>query len=613
MLGPFARGDAGCDCEPAFDGDRLTVDAEDCPGGGRLATAPACRATVVGALADRDAERVLTRADGRARAYEDGAAALLVAAGRFVDAAGFHDEALAERARRDPLGAAEAATARAGPVARVAAETGLAEGARRADGYEAALRPYTSPMIAQSRVAARLPPGARLADRRELDTGAVVRVYDRPGEELRRYHLEPVESELDPADTRTLAAAYRRLAEGSVGGGERAPGRAVRAVAGDDAPVGRLADVLRKHARGLGVLEDLFADPACSDAFVTAPAGERPLRIRVDDEPMGTNVRLTRRGVEALASRFRRTSGRSFSRADPTLDATVDVAGRRVRVAGVTEPASDGVAFAFRAHERDAWTLPALVVGNTLSTTAAGLLSVAVERGAACLIAGARGVGKTTTLGALCFELPAATRTVVIEDTPELPVEALRTAGRDVQAVRASEAFGHDEALRTALRLGEGALVVGEVRGAEAATLFEAMRVGATDGAVLGTVHGEGAAAVRERVVADCDVAPAAFGATDLVCALETTPDGRRLTRVEEVLSTDDGVEFAPLFESGPTGRLDRGNSRLVAALARPGETYADVRAAVDARADWLDGLAAAGRTAPGRVAAAHAERRASA
>jgi len=235
---------------------------------------------------------------------------------------------------------------------------------------------------------------------------------------------------------------------------------------------------------------------------------------------------------------------------------------------------------------------------------------VAVERGGACLIAGARGAGKTTTLGALGFELPASTRAVVIEDTPELPVGVIRATGRDVQTVRAGDGFGHDEALRTALRLGEGALVVGEVRGAEAATLFEAMRVGATDGAVLGTVHGEGAAAVRDRVVADCGVAPAAFGATDLVCTVQAGPDGRRLTRVEEVLVTDDGVTFATLFDGELSGRIERGNSRVLAALADPGEEYADVRAAATARGEWLDGLAAAGRTDPGRVTDAHAERR---
>ncbi|MFC7177196.1 hypothetical protein [Halosegnis marinus] len=96
------RSTADCRCEPRFDGDALRLDATDCPGSGRLAAAPDCRATAVAALRDRDAESVHSRADGLERAYEDGAAALLVAAGRFAEAVAFYDEALAARTERDP-------------------------------------------------------------------------------------------------------------------------------------------------------------------------------------------------------------------------------------------------------------------------------------------------------------------------------------------------------------------------------------------------------------------------------------------------------------------------------------------------------------------------------
>ncbi len=79
-------------------------------------------------------------------------------------------------------------------------------------------------------------------------------------------------------------------------------------------------------------------------------------------------------------------------------------------------------------------------------------------------------------------------------------MQALRTASGDGPSVNATEA------LRTALRLGEGALAVGEVRGEEASVLYEAMRVGGGDGAVLGTSHGNGPNAVQERLVSDLGV-----------------------------------------------------------------------------------------------------------
>ncbi|QLD86289.1 type II/IV secretion system ATPase subunit [Natronomonas halophila] len=580
---------ADCGCVPSVEADRLHVDSDDCAGEGRLAEEPACRGTVVEALEDRDVTAVRTRASGFERAYEDDAAALLVAAGRFAEAAAFHDADLAARARRDPLGAARVASGRGDPLARIAAETGLAT-FLGAD-YETALRPSVGPTVARSRVATRPPADATLTERYELDTGAVVRHYT--GDDLSTYHLTPAEHRLDADATATLAAAYDRLAEGGVTGGQRAPGRAVRAVADTGQPVETLATALEKHTRGLGALEDCFADPEVTDAFVTAPVENNRIRVRRDGETMRTNVRLTTDGAAALASRFRRASGRAFSKASPTLAATVDAGGRRVRVAGVTDPVSDGVGFTFRAHDESAFRLADLVENGTLDPEGAALLSVAVERGAAVLLAGARGAGKTTLLGALLWELPPSVRTVVIEDTPELPVEELQSTGRDVQPLRVATGDGASieptDALRTALRLGDGALVVGEVRGEEAQVLYEAMRVGAADGAVLGTIHGGGGESVRERVVTDLGVPETAFADTDFVVTVEAYDDGdgrtRRLRAVEAVRRTANGVGFETVADDEGLCLAD---SPAIADLAAPNETAADVRADIESRANHL-------------------------
>ncbi|UPV99349.1 Flp pilus assembly complex ATPase component TadA [Halorussus gelatinilyticus] len=640
MRNPLARfrdDDPDCACDPRFEDDRLLLDAAACPGAGDLATEPACRGTAISALADREAESVVTRTDRIERAYEGASAALLVAAGRFAERVAFYDSTLADRAETDPLAAARAALGRAGPVGDIVAETGLAECARRVEGDADALRPFAGPPVAKARVAADPPPDATLAETRDLATGATVRIYA-DERALRTYHLEPVEHDFDAAALDALADAYGLLADGEVSeetaAGERAPGRAVREVADPEAPVEALAAALRKHTRGYGVLADFFADPRVSDVFATAPVGRNPLRVAVDGERMRTNVRLTEEGARALASRFRRESGRAFSRAAPTLDATAEIgAGASdpnapdpgaVRVAGVTDPVSDGPGFAFRARDATPWTLPALVANDTLPADAAALLSLATERAAAGLVAGPRGAGKTTLLGALCWELPAATRTVVIEDTPELPVSALQRGGRDVQPLRTTTDDGPGlapaDALRTALRLGEGALVVGEVRGEEAAVLYEAMRVGANGDAVLGTIHGDGGAGVRERVVSDLAVPASSFATTDLVVTLEavSTPAGkrRRVKAVQEVRG-DGGDRFEALFEIrtdelAPTGRIDRGNSALVAALAESGESYADVCDALADRESLLAECARRDRTEPEAVVSTYADRRAS-
>lgn len=618
-----------CECEASFaepsgtavvDRTVLSVDAGECPGRGRLAARPACRRTVIVALTDRDADAIRVTCRGTERRYVGRAAAFLLAAGRFRERVRFHEDRLAERAATDPLEAAVEAAGRAGAPARAAAETGLATMAETATGYDDLLGPFIGPTVGTARVAARLPTGATLRDQWETGTGAIVRLYEGDGP-LRTYHLTPPSADLSDDALATLADARKRLIGGGHAG-ERAPGRAVRAVADDDDPVGEIADVLCKHAHGFGVLSDVFADDRVSDAFLTPPVAETPLRVVVDGERLTTNVRVPPAGAATLASRLRRASGDGFSRAAPTLDATLDTEGGPVRVAATTDPASDGLGFAFRRGGEDAWTLPRLVAAGTLTARAAGLLSVAAERGVAGLVAGGRGAGKTTTLGALLWELPAAERVVLVEDTPELPAASLRDADRDVQRLNTDPGAGAaptpTAAVRTALRLGDGALVVGEVRGSEAAALYEAMRVGAGGDTVLGTIHGASGAEVRERVVEDLDVAPSAFASTDLLVTLAD----HEVTAIREVCGgrghggPDDAgdVRFEPLFERGtdglvPTGRIDRGESGLVAGLATPAESYADVLRHVDGRTATLRELVDEGRTRPSDVAAAVADR----
>ncbi|MFO8115814.1 MAG: ATPase, T2SS/T4P/T4SS family [Halorubrum sp.] len=610
---PWTDADRDCRCDPSFRepvgtgvGDRvvLAVDAEDCPGRGDLAESPDCLATVVEALSERDADVIRTHHRGRERAYAGRAAACLVAAGRFRDRVGFHETRLADRVLRDPVGAAREAAGRGGPPARIVAETGLAAVVDGADEIGDVLRAHVGPRIAAARIATAPPPEAALLDRWELDTGAIVRLYEGSGP-LRTYHLTPPVRELDDGAIERLEAAKRRLLDRSTGD-DRAPGRAVRAVAEEGDPLSTLTEVLRRHTRGYGAFEHVFADARVSDATLSAPVTKNPLRVVVDGERCRTNVRLPPEGAATLASRLRRTSGRGFSRASPTLDATLEAVAGRVRVAATTDPASDGLSFAFRRGDPDAWTLARLADAGTITPTAAGLLSVAVERGVTGLVAGGRGAGKTTALGALLWELPAETRSILIEDIPELPVSAMTAAGRDAQRLRVGDGAepSPSDAVRTALRLGGGALVVGEVRGEEARALYEAMRVGAAGETVLGTIHGEDPAAVRERVISDLGVSSSSFAATDLIVSL----DNHRVDGIVEVLDRDDGTAFATLFERTtegltPTGRIDRGESRLVERIGGTNESYAAARAVVEERGERIREALAAGRTDPERYA----------
>ncbi|MBZ6493605.1 type II/IV secretion system ATPase subunit [Natrinema longum] len=607
-----------CDCEMAFDDRTIHVDASECSG--NLVESPDCRHSVVEMLSEREMESIVVSSDGLKYRYDRDETDFLGAAGRFIELLGSRDEVLARDVARDPLGAAAGLDSRVDEIGDVALESGLLEVVAGVDGYTDVLSPRVGVGIANYFIDRTIDETARLVDIRELETGSTTRIYER-ADRLPLYELDVVDLSLSPEERELVIDGYEAIAEGWVDG-DRAPSRAIEFVS--EEPVDpTLTTVLEKHTEGYGILEDLFADSAVTDVYVTSPVTANPLRVELDGEAMETNVHLTETGAKALASRVRRTSGRAFSRAKPTVDATASLAnGRGLRIAGVTDPVADGTAFAFREQSDDRFTLPGLVANGTMPAAAAGFLSTAIERNAATLIAGTRGAGKTTLLGTLLYEVTPDTRTVIIEDTPELPVSPLQSVGRDVQALRTGTSRGPEispaDALRTALRLGDGALVVGEIRGEEARVLYEAMRVGANANAVLGTIHGDGADDVYERVVSDLDVEPSSFGATDLVVTVQAyrTPEGRsrRIARIEEVLGTGDDIRFESLYEldgteTASTGRIDRGKSRYVQAMSGPTEEYADVRRAIVEREELMRELAEDGRVSPSEVAAAYATR----
>jgi hypothetical protein len=143
-----------------------------------------------------------------------------------------------------------------------------------------------------------------------------------------------------------------------------------------------------------------------------------------------------------------------------------------------------------------------------------------------------------------------------------------------------------DEAIRTSLRLGDSALVVGEVRSDEAKALYEAMRVGAVANFVGGTIHGENAYSVFDRVVNDLGVPRTSFKATDIIVSVNKirSPDGmetyRRVTGITEVRKDwqddpEDENAFVDLMrydsnkdELVPTDELVNGESLILNRIA---------------------------------------------
>jgi archaeal flagellar protein FlaI len=314
--------------------------------------------------------------------------------------------------------------------------------------------------------------------------------------------------------------------------------------------VNMLSEIVTRYTIGYGILELLLSDKRITDIFIDSPIGSRPIYLTHSQYGQcQTNILYTEKEAESLVGKMRAMSGRPFDDAHPILDFDIPDVNTRVNVIG-RPLATDGIAFAFRIHKETPWTLPQLINVKSLNPLAAGLLSFFIDNNSTILVAGSRGAGKTSLMTALMLEVLQNSRMIVQEDTLELPVMYMKDIGFNIQRLKTRSAIGADDsssevapadALRTALRLGDSAIIVGEVRSVEAKVLYEAMRVGAAGNVVMGTIHADSAYAVWDRVVNDLEVPTTSFKATDLVIVAKpirfkgSLKKYRRVTQITEV------------------------------------------------------------------------------
>jgi len=381
---------------------------------------------------------------------------------------------------------------------------------------------------------------------------AIERIVDAPPAELELGNLSTLKSFIK---TRAKDILYSYL--------ESAPkGRSSEINV--DAEADRLAEILAKYTAGYGLIETLLSDDKVQDIYVDAPSHETPVQavLRSDTDvrvrqKCRTNILIGRKDLQGFVSRVKLETGLPFSEAHPVLEA--DIQRLKARVTLVGPPLSDkGISLAIRKHSNTILTLPGLVRNDCMSPLLSGFLWCCVLGRRSVLIAGSRGAGKTTLLGAMMLEFPLSQRMLLIEDTPEIPVSRMQSLGFDVQTLRFDGQLegqaSAENALRVSLRMGESAIVIGEVRGAEAKVLYESMRAGSAGSSVLGTIHGNSATGVLDRAVEDLGVSERAFSSTDLivVIGLMRSPDGarfeRRVVEVAEVRPCGQSVELVPLF-----------------------------------------------------------------
>lgn len=362
-----------------------------------------------------------------------------------------------------------------------------------------------------------------------------------------------------------------------------------------DEKIDQLAQALLRYTVGFGLIELLLADPKVQDVNVNSPNGELPIFIvHQDYGDCYTNIYPTHLEVESWATKLRLISGRPLDEANPILDTELKVSGFSSRVAALTAPLNpSGMAFSFRRHRDYPWTFPLYTQPKVkmMNSLAAGLLSFLIDNNAAILVAGTRSSGKTSLLGSFLVEILRKTRLITIEDTFELPQEAMRQLGYNIESLKVASALSSPGSevdpsigIRSTLRLGDSAIFVGEVRSKEAIALFEAMRVGAAANVVAGTIHADSPYGVYDRVVNDIGVPKTSFKAIDIIVIANPIISGlkkfKRVLRITEVRKEwdEDPLKegaFVDLMVYNPitdemevTDELKNGNSEILKRMA---------------------------------------------
>jgi flagellar protein FlaI len=266
----------------------------------------------------------------------------------------------------------------------------------------------------------------------------------------------------------------------------------------------RLTYYVTREFVGYNRIDPILRDPNIEDISCDGPA--IPIYIfHRHFENLQTNVIFgTTDELDSFIIKLAQRCQRHVSIAEPLLDGSLPD-GSRVQLSLGKEVTMHGSTFTIRKFREDPLTPPDMMTFGTFSASMLALMWFFMEKGVSILIAGGTASGKTTTLNCLCLFIKPEAKIVSIEDTAELNVAhqnwipAVTRAGFGPitpSGKRMGEVDMFD-LLKASLRQRPDYIVVGEVRGKEAYTLFQAI---ATGHAAMGTIHADSPQGVVHRL-----------------------------------------------------------------------------------------------------------------
>ena len=318
----------------------------------------------------------------------------------------------------------------------------------------------------------------------------------------------------------------------------------------------RLQKELFNSMRRLDMLQELIEDPDVTEIMVNGPRDifiERSGRLTRWERSFSSKGKL-----EDVVQQIVSFCNRSVSKANPIADARL-ADGSRVNI--VLDPvALNGPVVTIRRFPKEPVRMRQLLEWGSISAEAAAFLQQVVKAGYNIFVSGGTGSGKTTVLNALSEYIPSDERIITIEDNAELQLD--RVANLVTLEARNANLEGEREItirdlIKTSLRMRPDRIIVGEIRGAEAIDMLQAMNTG-HDGS-LSTGHanspGDMLSRLETMVLMGMDLPLTAVrrqiaSGVDLIVHLGRLRDGsRKVVELVELDGMEQGeIRLRPLF-----------------------------------------------------------------
>jgi pilus assembly protein CpaF len=329
-----------------------------------------------------------------------------------------------------------------------------------------------------------------------------------------------------------------------------------------------LARRIEDEVLGLGPLEPLLNDPTVSDILVN---GSKAVYVERRGKLESTTITFHDDAhLMNIIDRIVSAVGRRVDESSPMVDARL-ADGSRVN-AIIPPLAIDGPVLSIRRFAVERYGIADLLRFGTLTEPVAAVLKAIVLGRLNVVISGGTGAGKTTMLNVLSGFIPATERIVTIEDSAELQLQQPHIVRLETRSpnIEGKGEVPQRELLRNSLRMRPDRIVVGEVRGAEALDMLQAMNTG-HDGS-LTTVHANTPRDALGRIETMISMTGISFpiralraqiaSAVNIVMQVQRGDDGkRRVVSIQEISGMEgDMITMSEIFTFRRTGVDADGN-----------------------------------------------------